>query len=146
MKKIWLILVSCILWACSFHSSQSYTFNVETGDAIKVELNTTDGHTLKQDNGQFSVEKDEKELVHGLFLTMDMYHNLYQATQGPFVKILDSKEDGLIQYYLYEVMGQRGMERNYLISLGNTGIALASLEDEATVRECFELLTFTLEK
>lgn len=37
-----------ILGACSRSSSKSYTFNVETGDKNKVELDTSSGLSLSQ--------------------------------------------------------------------------------------------------
>ncbi|MFQ7536069.1 MAG: hypothetical protein ACLRL6_01170 [Clostridium sp.] len=48
------------LGACSASSSKSYTFNVETGDTIKVKLDTSNGLSLSQKDGQFTVKRMKK--------------------------------------------------------------------------------------
>ena len=42
------VAVMLTLGACSASSSKSYTFNVETGDTIKVKLDTSNGLSLSQ--------------------------------------------------------------------------------------------------
>ena len=56
------------LGACSASSSKSYTFNVETGDTIKVKLDTSNGLSLSQKDGQFTVKKDEENILQGMFI------------------------------------------------------------------------------
>lgn len=145
MKKYLLIVLVCLLCACSFHTSQSYTFNVETGEAIKVELNTTDGYSLTQENGHFAIEKDDEVLVNGMFLTMDTYNQLRQIILETDLEVLEHQTSDLVEWIFYTVEGKAGIEHNYIIKLSNTGIALGSLKDARTVKECFELLTLTVE-
>ena len=143
MKKLISVLsvalcLCILLTAC--HSSFSYTFNIETGDRVKVTLDTTNGYKLRQENGQFSVEKDDNKLMFGTFLTADMFDD-YEATVLAGADIIESAED----FYLFQQDGQSGRETYYLFMLDNsdTGIILATLEGEETARAIYDLLTIT---
>ena len=41
------VVIGCC--ACSTNSSKAYTFKVDTGDQVKVELNTADGYDITSD-------------------------------------------------------------------------------------------------
>ena len=62
MKKIIALALAAVTSMVVFAgctTCMSYTFNVETGDAVKVELDTTDGLKLSQNDGTFVVTKDQ---------------------------------------------------------------------------------------
>ena len=68
MKKIISVLAIALcfclfLTACS--TSFAYTFTIENGDRIKVKLDTTNGHQLEQENGQFTVVEEGKDPMYG---------------------------------------------------------------------------------
>ena len=56
----------CILAGCT--TSAAYTFHIANGDAIKVSLDTSDGHSLKQNEGRFSVNREDQQILEGAFL------------------------------------------------------------------------------
>ena len=67
MKKILILLLCILLMGCSFHSSKSYTFDIETGDRIKITLKAGNGYDLKQENGRFSITKNDCVILQGIF-------------------------------------------------------------------------------
>lgn len=141
MKKIFVILLSVmVISGCNAHTSKSYTYNVETGDKIKVELDTTNGYDLVDNEGKFKVKKDDKVISQAMFLTSEGYASLTNAV----FDIADNEEiknDSLKCLY-YETDGNAGREYNYLcwIEESNTGIVIASLEGKDKAEEVFNLL------
>ncbi|NLC78986.1 MAG: hypothetical protein GX683_04595, partial [Ruminococcaceae bacterium] len=80
MKKVLsialiLILALALFAGCS--SSKSYTFDVSTGDKIKITLDTSDGLDLSQLNGQFWVSRDGVDIITGVFIDSATYDTYY---------------------------------------------------------------------
>lgn len=145
MKKIIVsvVLMGAVLTGCSSNSSMAYTFNVETGDSIKVELDTSDSdYKLKADGSRFIVNEEDIDVITGIFLTADMYDQ-YESAISETGTILES--DG---YIFYEYAGESGTERNILLMVpdSETGIIIGSLADEETVRDIYGRLSLTNEK
>lgn len=142
MKKVLLLLFVFFIVGCSFHSSKSYTFNIETGDSIKVTLETGDGYDLKQKNGSFSITKDDQVISQGVFLKEDTKNDFYSKL-NQFEKY--SFDNG--KYIYYETDGEAGIEYNYFIILDNSkaGIVVASLEGREKAQDTFERLSFKKE-
>ena len=67
------VVIGCC--ACSTNSSKAYTFKVDTGDQVKVELNTADGYDITSDL-PFVISKDNKTLSQGTFITADDYDSM----------------------------------------------------------------------
>lgn len=145
MKKVIasLFALSLMLTGCKSNTQMAMMFNVETGDSINVQLDTTENaYKLKADGSHFIVEENDDKVVEGIFLTTDMYSQYEKAIEQTG-KILES--DG---YILYEFDGQAGTERNILLMVpdSETGVIMASLKDEAKVRDVYGKLKFTNEK
>ena len=150
MKLCTLMMVLITMFmvsACSVSSSMSYTFNVETGDKIKLELDTSSGLSLTQKDGQFVVKKDNETILEGMFVHEDGY-NSYLAIKGnQGMEVLeDTKKDGNV-YYMYEIEGQSGTEDNFVVWIknSNTGMIMASLAGQDKACEAFKKLTITKE-
>lgn len=145
MKKIIasVVLIGALLVGCSAHSNVSYTFNVETGDSIKVELDTSDSdYKLRADGSRFIVNEGDNDIITGIFLTTEMYAQ-YETAINETGTVLES--DG---YIFYEYDGEAGTERNILLMVpdSETGVIMGSREDEETVREVYSRLSLTNEK
>lgn len=127
---------------CSFHSSKSYTFDIETGDRIKITLKTGNGYDLKQENGRFSITKNESVISQGIFLKEDVKNDFYTKL-GKLEKY--SYDNG--EYIYYETDGEAGIEYNYFIVLNDSkaGIVVASLEGSEEAKNVFERLSFEKE-
>lgn len=137
MKKILTLLLCILLMGCSFHSSKSYTFNIETGDSIKVTLKTGNGYDLKQENGRFSITKDDTVISQGIFLKEETKNDFYLKLDN-FEK--HSYDNG--EYIYYETEGEAGIEYNYFVVLkgSKAGIVVASLEGREEAKKAFERL------
>ena len=125
--------------------NKSYTFTVETGDKIKVVLNTTDGYDLSSDL-PFTISKGGNTLSQGTFIqgsAYDEYVNV--AKTNPLAKVIDQGSKDDIEYVFYSY---NNSEYNYIIKVknSNTGILLGNPNSQEEAEKCFELLTFSLEK
>ena len=138
---IGLILIS--LSACT--SSKSFTFDVETGDKIKVELNTSDGYDLSS-NIPFEIRKDDKVLSQGTFIKLDYYdYYIDVINEDPDSYLIDSGSNNNIEYVFYSY---NNSEYNYVIKIknSNTGILLGNNHSKQEAEKCFSLLTFSIDK
>ena len=148
MKKVFMslaIIGVMLLTLTGCTKSKSYTFTVETGDKIKIQLNTTDGYDLSSDL-PFKISKDGNTLSQGTFITIDGYNQYIEAVNNDSnAKILESKTKDGISYTFYSY---NDSEFNYVIKINdsNTGILLGNQNSQEEAEKCFELLTFTLEK
>ena len=145
MKKIFsslVIVIVLILCLTGCSTSKSYTFNVETGDSIKVKLNTSDGYDISSDL-PFTISKNGKTLSQGTFITIDGYNQYVNVVNTDTnSKILDSGSKNGITYTFYSY---NDSEFNYIIKIdgSKTGILLGNPNSQAEAKKCFELLTFS---
>jgi hypothetical protein len=147
MKKIASILsiifVLVLLTGCT--TSKSYTYNVETGDKVKIELNTTNGYDLTS-KLPFTIYKGDNTLSQGTFITMDGYNQYIDVVnRDPDSKILDNGNKNGITYTFYSYKNE---EFNYIIKINNsnTGLLLGNPNSRKEAEEVFDRLTFSIEK
>lgn len=137
-------LLACFLVACT--SSASYTFGVASGDMIKVTLDTSNGYSIKQDQGHFFVNNGENQVLEGVFLSEQAYdeYDLY----GPEITILEEDEKDTFYYYFFEYNDGVTIENNYLIWVfdSKTAVLIGGTSDMEETIAAFDSLTFTLDK
>lgn len=145
MKKV-ICIVAVILCfgvcftACKTTSSASLTFNIETGDSIKVTLDTSDGLKLSQKDGHFMVEDENSTVLIGIFLTEDMYDS-YEAAVLSTAEIIE-QDDG---FYFYQTTNEEGnIETDFLYDIpgSDTAVIIGSLEEQDVAKAAFDRLTF----
>ena len=147
MKKILCSLVlvcSLVLTLTGCTSTKAYTFDVETGDSIKIKLNTTDGYDISSDL-PFTISKDGETLSQGTFITMDGYNQYIDTVNNDInSKVLDSGTKDGITYTFYSY---NNYEYNYIIKVdgSNTGILLGNPNSQVEAETIFNLLTFSVE-
>lgn len=141
------ILSVTLLAACSTHSSKSYSFQVETGDTVKVTLDTSEGYSLSQSDGHFTVSLDDEAQLEGIFVTKDMYDQYMAAVAASDATIITEDEQGGNAFLFYELEGQSGTETNFIVWLkdSDTGIVIGSLAGQEKARTAFDRLTLTAE-
>lgn len=148
MKKIFstiLLTIAVLVTLTGCTTSKSFTYNVSTGDMIKVELDTSDGYDIASDL-PFTISKDDKTLSQGDFITLDGYKQYMEAVDSDEkVKIIDSgsRDDVTYTFYSYN-----NSEFNYIIKVNgsNTGIILGNPNSKSEAEECFKRLTFSMDK
>lgn len=144
---------TAVLAGCTVTKSEmSYTYNVETGDTVKMTLNKMNGYSTTSEL-PFTVTKEEKDIMHGTFITMegyDYYQDLIdelEKTDEIEIIVKDGEKDGNT-YTSYKVESEAGTEYDYLLKIGDssTGVLMGSLDSKEEASSCFEAIKFTLEK
>lgn len=144
--SIMLLFSTLLFCACSTYANKSYTFNVSTGEQIKVTLNVKTGYSLSQKDGQFTVsDKDGNDILTGIFLLegyTDSYREVVDA--DPDATVLEDKSTGGITYLYYEYDGETGKEHNFIVDIdgAKTGVLLASQASEEAASKAFSMLSF----
>ena len=131
--------------------TQSYTFEVETGDTVKVSLDVSDKsnksnkYKLKQKDGQFLIKNDKETLSQGIFITKDTYDQYVSLlSSNSDISVLEKDKTKGCSYYLYEYKGEAGTEHDYVVWLNDssTGILIGSLQNKKVAKDIFEKLIF----
>ncbi len=147
-KKILIVWMLCLLvlcTACSTHSSKAYTFKVNTGESVKIELDTSDGYDISSDV-PFSISKDGITLGQGTFIKGEAYEQYVKTVkENKNAKLLDSGTNDGNKYIFWSY---NGSEYDYAVLLpgGKTGIIIGNAVSEESARKCFERLSFTIEE
>ena len=149
MKKIIkIVLVSFLLILFSgCTTSKSYTFNVSTGDKVKISVITNDGYDMTSST-PFKVKKDDKTISTGTFAKKEAYDYYKNAVDNDSSsKLIDSGTKGNISYFFYEHDGST-KEYNYIIQIENsdTVVILGNTESEESAKNVFENLEISLEE
>ena len=149
MKRVLsLLLVALTLFAlvgCSaVNTYMSWTYNVETGDNVKIKLTTNDGYTISSEL-PFSVSQNGAVISQGTFIKgefCEQYRTAANTQEG--AKML---EEGEIDGHKYFVWSFDNKEWNYCIELagGKTGILLGNETSQASAQEVFNRLKITIE-
>ena len=119
---------------------------IETGEHIKVTLDTTGGQKLTQDNGTFTVNSSGGDaLTLGVFLleeqTESYFDNLPSSDK---VTILEQNALSGMSYIFYTYSDAEASYWNYVIKLDSavTGIGLTNEISQKSAEEVFALLDF----
>lgn len=147
MKKAFMCLALVGVLLLSFTgctTTKSFTYSVETGDSIKITLDTSDGYDLSSDL-PFTVSKDGETLSQGTFIKGEYYNQYVDlAKTDSSCTVLDESSDGNIEYVFYSV---NDSEYDYVVSIknSNTALLLGNQHSQSEAQKCFELLTFSVE-
>lgn len=156
MKKSMLVLLLalCLIFVFSACGStqdsgakthKAYTFSVDTGDKIRVELETTDGYDLTSDL-PFEISKDGSAISQGTFIKAEQFESYAEAVNTDAnAKVIEKATKDSNQYIFWSY---NDSEFNIviLINESNTGILLGNTISEDSARECFERLMISLDK
>lgn len=147
MKKVFMCLAVVGVMLMAFTgctTTKSFTYSVETGDSIKVTLDTSDGYDLSSDL-PFTVSKDGETLMQGTFIQGSYYEEFVNvAKTDSSAVIIDEVSDDDIEYVFYSV---NDSEFDYVINIKNskTALVLGSQKSQSEAEECYKLLTFSVE-
>jgi len=146
MKKISLILILIlsifILSGCS--TRKAFTYNVETGDRVKVDLNTSGGYDITS-KLPFEIKYNDETQCQGTFITLDGYQQYLNVVNNDgSSKIIESNSIDNISYTFYNY---NDTEWNYIIKINNsnTGVLLGSNVSINSAKNCFERLSLSIE-
>ena len=138
------LCLTLALVACK--TSTSVTYAVDTGDKIKVSLDTQTGFRL--DSGDsYIISKDDTEYLEGKFGIADTY-KVYAAyiAEDDAVELLEEGEKDGNPYLFYNVPASEmgGDEYDYIVKIAGseTCAVLCSVYSEEGAREAFNALSF----
>lgn len=141
-------LLSVLFTACTM--TKSYIYQVETGDNIRVVLQTGDGYTLEDSNGTFVVSHNDDIVLQGMFADAGIYARYMEimGTEGVTLLATDKTSEGH-DYLFYEYAdGNAGTEDNYIMVFAesDTGAVIASLSGQEEAKAAFARLSFVVEE
>ena len=149
MKKIlFSVFAFCMmlifLTGCSTY--KSYTFNVSTGDKVKIKMVTSSGYDLTS-NTPIKFSKDGETISQGTFAQGPAYIIYRNSAKSQGAKILKEDSNKTIDYFFYEYNNNGKTEYNYIIKIkdSNTCFILASQKSQEEAEEIFSKLEFSLE-
>lgn len=133
-----------LMTGCKANTSKSYTYSVETGDSIKVTLDTSDKYDITSEL-PFAVSHEGTTLSQGTFITAEGYEMYADAIgEDESAVILDTgSKDG--NTYIFWSYNDTEYDYAVMIQDSNTGILIGNNVSEESARECFERLTFSIE-
>ncbi len=151
MKKIItfllaMLMCAAMLTACSATTGKSATYDVSTGDKIKVSL--TSGYDITTD-APFLILKDDQVVFHGMFAyggTLASYRD--GVAEDESAELIEEGEKDGNAYLLYCVKSEYGDEYNYIVDVADsdTLLILATFElGEAAARAAFDDTTVSNE-
>lgn len=144
-----LLLLLCLIFTLSgcgeAKTHKSYTFSVDTGDKVQIELDTTGGYDITSEL-PFEISKDGSTLSQGIFIEAEQYASYTEAiSTDDSAKVI---EEGTKDSNKYVFWSYNDSEFNIVILIGdsNTGILLGNAVSEESAKECFDRLTISLDK
>ena len=144
-----LLIVLCLIFALSScgdaKTHKSFTFTVDTGDKISIELITTGGYDISS-NLPFEISQNGTTLSQGIFIEAEQYESYVEAVNSDdSAKVIETSTKDSNQYVFWSY---NDSEFNIviLVSDSNTGILLGNVVSEESARECFNRLTISLDK
>ncbi|MGI6216528.1 MAG: hypothetical protein ACOYIK_02830 [Coriobacteriales bacterium] len=141
------------LAGCS--SAKSYTFDVENGVSMKVQLDTSTGYDLSEDNGNFYITKDGNTVATGFFIVeegWDYYTNAIDTgiDDGSVVINSDTRSSGENEVEIsFQVNNPDGtVEYNHIVYFQDikTGAAIGCVTSQAEADEVYGLLTIFVDQ
>lgn len=147
MKKTFkLLLIAIVLgiFMTGCTKTKSYTFKVETGDNIKIELNMKNKYNITSDT-PFKITKDKETVCQGDFYYLDAYNKYEELIEenSDVELIEESTKDG--NKYMFWNYIDKEYDFAIKIKESNTVILMGSTISEKQAKECFDLLKFTKE-
>lgn len=139
------VVVSMGACGVKAHASKSYTFNVDTGDAVKVTLDVTDGYDITG-KVPFEVTKDSEEIFEGSFLHEEGYELYREQIDGDeTAEILNEGERSGNDFIFWQEEADDATEHNYVVKVKDSGTVVLlegnASEDEA--KAAFDRLTIS---
>lgn len=146
-KVLSVAIITCfaaaMLTSCTY-LDHSGTFNVETGDKIKVTVDAKAGYDLSLDV-PFTISKDDEKIFSGTFLYQDLYSGYRDAFDAePSAELVDEGEKDGNEYFAFTVGG----ECDYLVKVADssTALMLSSTAGADAAQQAFESITIASEK
>ncbi len=143
-----LLLILPASAACSTHASKSATFNVETGDKIKVTVDVKAGYDLTMEV-PFAISKGDELVLNGTFglpEAYETYHQLAEADPNATILAEDSKDGNAYFFYTVTNPETQTTEYDYFVQVAGsqTVVIIGSTAEQEAVEAAFAATTIGL--
>lgn len=145
MAMLCVLMIMVSLCACKKTSSVAFTWKLDNGESVEVELDTTESDLkLKPDDSSFRVENSEMTLLLGGFGTKETWDHYTAAIQeNEACEVVSSNGNRII----WKVDSEGGLEYNMIEKVTDnicvyTGRVLNDAVGEETTQDVFDRLTF----
>lgn len=149
-RGVMILMTTVFLNGCTVTKKEvSFTYIVETGDAVKITLDKMNGYSIIPED-PFTITKDDRKIMTGTFLSQDEY-DYYYGVMNDYpenIEIIDIGEKDGNDYYFYKVDEEVGIEYDYLVKVGDssTSIIMGCPGTEEDASSCFDALIFSVEE
>ena len=136
-----ILFVGCV----NTKTFKAYTFNVETGDSIKIKLYTSDEYDITSEV-PFEISQDGDIKSQGTFILGEAYEQYKDVVDTDAnAELLDAGNKDGNEYIFWSY---NDSEYNYaiLIKGSSTGLILGNNVSEESAKECFNRLTIKNKK
>lgn len=146
LLMLWCLAVSvmgCGKGSGKLRTYKGYTFKVETGDSIRVNMDTSDKYDITSDL-PVKISCDGDVLSQGTFIKAEYYDQYAEVVStDEKAELIDSGTKDGNKYVYWEYANK---EYNYVVLIGdsNTGIVLGNNVSQESAKECFERLTINV--
>ncbi|MFR3274201.1 MAG: hypothetical protein ACLTOP_00470 [Collinsella phocaeensis] len=140
-------LVLALVTGCTASTTSSLTFDVSTGDSVTVALDTSGGHKLVEEDGDFIVQQDGKTILQGSFLTQEGYDEQEAAIDSESVEVIEEADVDGNPYVFYEYTEDGTVNELFLLWIdgSHTGVLLGGQSGAEASQKAFDALTFSLD-
>ena len=141
-KLFLLLIITFFISGCK--SYRSFTYKVETGDRIRVELDTSNGYEIDGDL-PFTIKKDGEKLCQGTFINLDDYDKYINTVNDKNInEIITSGNKNGMTYLFYN---HNDEEWNYIIKINDskTAVLIGNVISQKSAEQCFDKLSMNVE-
>lgn len=147
LLAVLILICGMMLTACSTSASKAATFDVDTGDRIKVSVNTKNGLDLTM-QVPFTITKDDSTIITGSFTYAEYYDVYRQVVEDDSnIELLEEGNRDGNDYFLYTLEGNAGTEYDFIVMVkdSKTAVIMGSLAEKEEAVAAFEAITISLE-
>ena len=139
------VVAMMVFSGCSTHKEISYSYDVTTGDRVKITLNAKDGYSMTA-SVPIKFTKNNEEVAEAKFYQLSAYTSTVNAVKSlSSASVIEEKSNDEVDYMFYNYNNEY---YSYIIKIKNskTCLELTSKKSESDAKDCFNRLSFKLEK
>lgn len=133
------------LSGCSGHAEKSFTFDVDTGDKVKVTLDLASEMDIRPDGSRFVVTKNGNNVVSGSFDEAARFDEFKEASDsGNFEGDVVPSDDENVFAWTLNDGGNTERDRVMKVS-DSTCVIMGSIASEEDAGKAYDSLSFSVE-
>ncbi len=137
LRILFVLVCAVLLQACSTQSNKSVAYHVDTGDSVKITVDTKAGYDLTMEV-PFSITKGDTEIITGSFIYAEYYEVYYESVSGDANAVIleEGSKDGN-DFFFYSYDGNAGTEYNYIVMINGSNTAVILYPGKRKLQKLF---------